>query len=183
VASYQPSSSYDYIDSYMKPASNSYDAFSADSSPKVDLATPAPVASATMASYQPHDYMDSYMDSYMKPKDDLATPAPAVKEAAAPEEPSVYEKMLFGNGAESTARSSPFDEAQKLIDASPAVHLEATAEEAPTSSAFHFDAPSTPVADNSWKSTDAPSKPVAESDWMSAFDEPARVAPVKSVAG
>lgn len=107
------------------------------------------------------------------------TPAPVVTETAAPSE---YEKMLLGD--HSTAPSytpfkpsdeatpapmswdkplsasyhSPFDDAQKVIDAAPAEHVEAKVE-AHTSSAVHVD------------------------DWMSAFsddDEPKIAAPVKA---
>jgi hypothetical protein len=57
---------------------------------------------------------------------------------------------------------SPFDEAQKLIDSTPAERFEPKPE-APMASSFHFDEPSKPTAvDNS-----------LDSKLMSAFDEPA----------
>jgi len=69
--------------------------------------------------------------------------------------------------------TSPFDEAQKLIDASPAaqfgepkadvtpaVHVDAPVADSPMPDAFHFDAPSAP-----------------DRSWMSAFDEPAHATP------
>jgi hypothetical protein len=136
----------------------------------------------------------------VEPKAEVATPAPSASETPAFNYPTTdYEKLLFGgNNAltsavtspvdhtqnvvddvkpvvqpwdkTETASSNPFDEAQKLIDAAPAVTFEPKAEETkpaamPTSS-FHVDTPDAPALDNSW---------------MSAFDEPAAAAPVKLV--
>jgi len=120
----------------------------------------------------------------------VEAPKPA---AVATEPTSDYEKVLLGDGAATPSYSwdkpvdevkpveskpvssytSPFDDAQKLIDASAATPVEykpmrfdePKAEE-PARPAFHFDAPSTPAADNSW---------------MSAFDAP-DATPVKAVA-
>jgi hypothetical protein len=90
--------------------------------------------------------------------------------------------------------TSPFDDAQKLIDAAPAVHMfepKAEAEtEMPASSSFHFEAPSTSSADDELMSafseptptkTGAAAAPVRASqpDWQAAVgssSEPAKVA-------
>jgi len=127
-----------------------------------------------------------------EPKVEVAKPA-----AVATEPVSDYEKVLLGDGPSTPSYSwdkpvdevqpvsqswdskpassytSPFDAAQKLIDASSAAPVaykpmqfdEPKAEE-PSRPAFHFDAPSAPAADNSL---------------MSAFDEPS-VTPMKVVA-
>jgi hypothetical protein len=67
---------------------------------------------------------------------------------------------------ETSSFKSPFDEAQKLIDAAAPVPYVAH-EAAPKSSEWHFGKVSEPAVDDSW---------------MHAFDEPAKPAPVQKVA-
>jgi len=161
-------------------SSGSNSAWTADSTPTVEALPPkvSPVASETPASSFDYEKMWT-ADSTPKVEASPPKPSPVTSETAAPS--SDYEKMLFGTSDSATtpshswsfdraqkpvdepksqtsmwaptSSSNPFDDAQKLIDAAPAVQAKP---EAPTSSAVHVD------------------------DWMSAFGEPASATLVKT---
>jgi len=177
--------SYDY-----SSHDSSYSAWSADDKPKETPATPAAVTTASYDSSSSDALRDPF-SSYSAwsadaaPKAAPATPASVV--TASSDQTSTgtseYEKLLFGDKPSTPSYSwekpitevkaaapvptasytSPFDDAQKLIDASSAKP------DAPAATpAWHFDAPS------------APAHNAAADDWMHAFDEHA-AAPMKAV--
>jgi len=182
---------------------SSSDASSDSPSPPPPAMNPPPAPAWVPPPAPPPAHLDETSDPFSSsafeaPKEEAKVEAP--KPAAVATEPaSDYEKVLLGDGAatpsyswdkpvdevkavphawESESKpvssySSPFDDAQKLIDASAAapveykpMHFDEPKAEEPARPAFHFDAPATPAADNSW---------------MSAFDEPSAT-PMKAVA-
>merc|ERR1719272_2715276 len=140
-----------------------------------------------------------------KPKEASPTSAPVVTASASDDHSSSdYEKLLFGGDSSATpsykafkpvddvkpaayswdkpstpvaAYSSPFDDAQKLIDAQPAVQAFKPVDDVKPA-AYSWDAPVVATASHF---DAAPSAPVND-DFMHAFNEPASETPVMTVA-
>jgi len=144
-----------------------------------------------------------------KPKEASPTSAPVVTAASSDEHSSSdYEKLLFGGDTSATptykafkpvddvkpsayswdkpstaaaAYTSPFDDAQKLIDAAPAVQAFNPVDDAKPA-AYSWDTPKSEVVASTATHRDvAPSASVTD-DFMTAFNEPAGETPVVTVA-
>merc|ERR1719424_2032129 len=144
-----------------------------------------------------------------KPKEASPTSAPVVTASASDDHSSSdYEKLLFGGDSSATpsykafkpvddvkpaayswdkpstpvaAYTSPFDDAQKLIDAQPAVQAFKPVDDVKPA-AYSWDKPKTEAVVSTASHFDAaPSAPVTD-DFMHAFNEPAIETPVMTVA-
>jgi hypothetical protein len=150
-----------HIDESSDPfSSSSYSAWTGDDTPKKEPATPAPVVAESTPAYQPSsDYEKMLLgdDSASSSYSSSFEPAQKPSNEAKPEQQS-WDKVP------TSSHASPFDEAQKLIDAAPAENIEPMVA-APVHPTPQSDSPSTP--DNSW---------------TSVFDEPSSVSPSTVVA-
>jgi hypothetical protein len=150
-----PAPAPNHLDESSDPFSNSmYSAWTTDTAPKVE--TPAPVAAEKQTFDHPMPTSD--YEKTLFGDDAPSSPYDVFKPHSSPAEPA--QKPAWDK---TSSFSSPFDEAQKLIDAAPAVPVVAK-KETPADSAWHFDKPSSPVVDDAW---------------MSAFDAPAKRTPVE----
>jgi hypothetical protein len=126
--------------------------------------TPAPLGTKSSlenpftSDYEKTLFGDSQTSSYSS---DFSREVKPSDKKTSPTSDEVKPMAHLWDRSPSSSYTSPFDDAQKLIDAAPEVHF-----------AVQPDAPASSVQ----------SKPIAENSWMSAFDEPATDAVVQPVS-
>jgi hypothetical protein len=150
---------------------------------KVQTVTAAPTATDSSIS---NPFTSDY-EKMLFGNTQVSHPSEVSQEVKSTEKPNIEELKAVSSHVWDSASStftSPFDDAQKLIDQAPAVNVPVAQPAAPTSPVQ-----SAPAADNSWMTafdlpaTDKAVRPVAaavapsitDNSWASVFDAPARV--------